>query len=71
MKYYIDALKKYANFNGRARRKEYWMFILFYIIFAVCAAGLDFALGLPAVFLNNILFGDANSKHQLCRSSFA
>lgn len=29
MKFYIDALtKNYANFKGRARRKEYWMFTL-------------------------------------------
>ena len=25
----------YANFKGRARRKEYWMFHLFYILFIV------------------------------------
>ena len=25
----ITALKKYAQFSGRARRKEYWMFFLF------------------------------------------
>jgi len=25
-------LKKYAVFNGRARRKEYWYFYLFYVL---------------------------------------
>ena len=34
MKWYIKCLKHYADFSGRARRKEYWMFVLFYIIFA-------------------------------------
>ena len=29
MHYYIEVLKKYAVFKGRATRKEYWMFILF------------------------------------------
>ena len=29
MDWYLDVLKKYAEFDGRARRKEYWMFILF------------------------------------------
>ena len=24
--------KKYADFNGRARRSEYWYFVLFYLI---------------------------------------
>lgn len=28
MNYYTDVLKKYAIFSGRARRKEYWMFVL-------------------------------------------
>lgn len=29
MNWYIKVLKNYANFEGRARRKEYWMFYLF------------------------------------------
>ena len=29
MNWYIDVLKKYAQFDGRARRQEYWMFTLF------------------------------------------
>jgi uncharacterized membrane protein YhaH (DUF805 family) len=32
MKYYLKALKNYANFSGRARRKEYWLFTLFHLI---------------------------------------
>lgn len=33
MEWYIKCIKEnYANFNGRARRKEYWMFTLFNII---------------------------------------
>ncbi len=35
MNWYMEVLKKYAEFNGRARRKEYWMFILFNIIIAL------------------------------------
>ena len=45
MKYFIEGLKKYAKFEGRARRKEYWMFILFDFIFTVAAAVLDEILG--------------------------
>ncbi|WP_137224163.1 MULTISPECIES: DUF805 domain-containing protein [Shewanella] len=43
MDYFVGALKKYADFTGRARRKEYWMFILIYTIINVILAvlGLD------------------------------
>ncbi len=34
MNYYLDVLKKYIVFDGRARRKEYLMFILFNFIIA-------------------------------------
>lgn len=34
MKWYLKVIRdNYANFKGRARRKEYWMFTLFNIIF--------------------------------------
>jgi uncharacterized membrane protein YhaH (DUF805 family) len=32
MKWYLKVLKQYADFSGRARRKEYWMFVLFNMI---------------------------------------
>lgn len=28
MNWYMAVIRKYAEFNGRARRKEYWMFVL-------------------------------------------
>ncbi len=33
MRWYLKVLRKYADFSGRARRKEYWMFVLFNMIF--------------------------------------
>ncbi|OUR94289.1 hypothetical protein A9Q87_01180 [Flavobacteriales bacterium 34_180_T64] len=33
MKWYIHVLNNYVNFEGRARREEYWMFTLFHLIF--------------------------------------
>lgn len=45
MKYYLHALSNYANFSGRARRKEYWMFLLFNVIFAALAIIIDNLLG--------------------------
>lgn len=35
MNSYIETLKKYAVFDGRAGRKEYWLFVLFNIIIAI------------------------------------
>jgi uncharacterized membrane protein YhaH (DUF805 family) len=31
--YFVKCLKKYACFKGRARRKEFWGFMLFYYLF--------------------------------------
>lgn len=45
MSYYLEALKKYAVFSGRARRAEYWYFVLFNIIVAVVLALIDTLLG--------------------------
>ena len=45
MSWFIAALKKYAVFRGRAQRKEYWFFILFYLIFMVVAFIVDAVLG--------------------------
>jgi len=45
MKWFIKCLKQYADFNGRASRQEYWMFILFQIIFYFPAMGLDLMFG--------------------------
>jgi uncharacterized membrane protein YhaH (DUF805 family) len=41
MKQYIDVLKKYVDFKGRASRKEFWMFTLFNIIFSIVASLID------------------------------
>lgn len=41
MNWYLKALKKYAVFSGRASRKEFWMFVLFDMIFAIIAMIID------------------------------
>lgn len=46
-KYYLDILtNKYADFKGRARRKEYWMWTLYYTLILLFAMVLDNVLGL-------------------------
>ena len=39
-------LKRYADFKGRARRKEYWSWVLFVILAMLVLMYLDTALGL-------------------------
>ena len=43
MNEFITCLKKYATFQGRARRKEYWIFILFSMLLGIGAAIMDAA----------------------------
>ncbi len=45
MEWYLSVLKNYAVFSGRARRKEYWMFMLFNIIVTCIIAVIDSAMG--------------------------
>ena len=49
MKWYLEVLKKYAVFNGRARRTEYWMFALFNLIIAFVLGIVEVILGSPGV----------------------
>ncbi|RPK94342.1 MULTISPECIES: DUF805 domain-containing protein [Streptomyces] len=44
MNWYLDVLKNYAGFSGRARRKEYWMFVLFNFIIALVLSALGMAI---------------------------
>ena len=45
MSWYLEVLKKYAVFSGRARRMEYWMFILVNIIISVVLVIIDSLIG--------------------------
>jgi len=48
MKWYLKVLKQFADFNGRARRQEYWMFSLFNFLFLMAAGMLDRLLNLAS-----------------------
>lgn len=45
MDWYLGVLKQYAVFKGRARRKEYWFFILFNLIASLLLTLVDFMTG--------------------------
>ena len=46
MEEYIKVIKNFANFRGRASRREFWMFILINIIISIILSIIDSALGL-------------------------
>lgn len=54
MEWMLMPLKRYADFTGRSRRKEYWMFALFQLIVALVPMFLiisisDLTAGVPAL----------------------
>lgn len=47
--YFVKGLKNYATFSGRARRKEYWFYLLFYTMFMLLLSFIDGVMGLYSV----------------------
>jgi len=45
MNWYLEVLKKYAVFNGRSQRQEYWHFVLFNFIALFLFVFIDIAIG--------------------------
>jgi uncharacterized membrane protein YhaH (DUF805 family) len=45
MQWYTDVIKKYVEFSGRARRKEYWMFVLISFVISIILSMLDRIIG--------------------------
>ncbi|WP_053405795.1 DUF805 domain-containing protein [Persicobacter sp. CCB-QB2] len=44
MNWYLEVLKKYAVFEGRARRQEYWMFFLINMVIRILLNVFDVAV---------------------------
>jgi uncharacterized membrane protein YhaH (DUF805 family) len=49
MEWYLKVLGNYVGFQGRARRKEYWMFFLFSLIVSIVLAILEGIASIPSV----------------------
>lgn len=43
--WYFEVFRKYAVFSGRARRKEYWFFVLFNLLASLLLGVVDGAVG--------------------------
>ena len=46
MEWMLMPLKRYAEFSGRSRRKEYWMYVLFLVIVGFVLGFIEGAVGL-------------------------
>jgi uncharacterized membrane protein YhaH (DUF805 family) len=46
MSWYIQAIKNYCNFSGRARRTEYWMFALISAVIGIVLGIIDGIIGI-------------------------
>ena len=57
MNWFLIALKKYAVFNGRASRSEYWYFTLFYIIILIALVLLDTVIGTAGILSGIAMLG--------------
>lgn len=58
MKWFIKAFRQYADFSGRASRQEFWMFVLFHLLFAM-------AWALVAGLLTGLLGDSFNQESRL------
>ena len=45
MNWYLEVLRKYAVFNGRSRRKEYWFYFLFNFLIITALLLIDNMIG--------------------------
>lgn len=49
MDWYLQVLQKYTVFEGRARRKEYWFFVLFNLIISIVISMVEAGIGTGGV----------------------
>jgi len=45
MNWYLEVLKKYAVFDGRARRRELWSFVLCNVLISIALGIIDYVTG--------------------------
>lgn len=63
MKWYWRGLKNYANFEGRARRKEYWLFHVFNGI--ICFILFILSLMVVSLFISGIMTAEGYDRYQV------
>ncbi|WP_299060993.1 DUF805 domain-containing protein [uncultured Polaribacter sp.] len=57
MNWYLKVLREhYLDFNGRARRQEFWMFTLINTIISYALSGLDWVFGLTVFSMISLIY---------------
>jgi uncharacterized membrane protein YhaH (DUF805 family) len=54
LEWYLKPLKQYVDFEGRARRKEYWTFFLGNFLISIILSGGGFGIGGGAEYLGSL-----------------
>ena len=62
MEYMLMPLKRYFDFSGRSRRKEYWMFFIFVVVGEIITTILDSVLGLGGSTSSSSAYGDGTAS---------
>jgi uncharacterized membrane protein YhaH (DUF805 family) len=57
MQWYTDVIKRYVDFSGRARRKEFWMFQLFNAVIYLVLLAIDNAINTDNAHSSGLLSG--------------
>ncbi len=70
MEYMFMPLKRYFDFSGRSRRKEYWMYAIMLSILFVLAMYLDVALNLGGSAVTTSEFGEGSADVSVQMTSF-
>ncbi len=58
MKWFIKCIKNYTLFRGRASRKEFWNFILYWIIFYIIIIAIERIIGFNFINLRTLPFSE-------------
>ncbi|EGT3574040.1 DUF805 domain-containing protein [Citrobacter amalonaticus] len=54
MNWYLSVIKNYTGFSGRARRKEYWMFVLINMIICAVLNVIQSVIGMETPYISII-----------------
>lgn len=54
MNWYLSVIKNYTGFSGRARRKEYWMFVLINMIICAVLNVIQSVIGMETPYISSI-----------------